>query len=183
VLIVMLAWMVGSCGQAPLAYNGVLLPSPQPRGDIPLPPPAWLIDDTDAILGTLAAGGSSRGHGDPAPIIPKIGHARIRSAQPLVIIVKAESLVQAEATLRPWRMDNTITPLIDSTAHNLTVRMHQEGLFTVLTIDPIHVIGDQLLNIHLTFAAADTWGFYLWQLTPTVQTGLLKARQGLPRPN
>jgi len=100
-----------------------------------------------------------------------------------VIIVKAESLVQAEATLRPWRMDKTITPLIDSTAHKLTVRMHQEGSFTVLTINPTHVISDQLLNVHLTFATADTWGFYLWQLTPTVQTSSLKARQGLRLPN
>ena len=150
----------------PSTYRGVTLPTPQPSGDIPLPPPVWLIVGDQAIPASLAAGGTVRGHFDPAFAIPDIATATLPAEASAVIVVASESFTEFKATVRAWREDGSIVPLLDDTARELNAEIQQQGNLTVFTLEPTGEAGDQLLNVYITFSTENAWGFYLWRLNP-----------------
>ena len=173
----------------PATYNGLPLPTPRPVAGIAGPPPVWLIVGDQAIPPSLAAGGTERGHFDPAQAIPNIATATLPAEASAVIVVASESFTEFKATVRAWREDGSIVPLVDDTARELNAEVQQQGNLTVFTLEPTGDAGDQLLNVYITFPAENAWGFYLWRLnpapaaTPTAtssQSDLAQAREALP---
>ena len=150
---------------APATYNGLPLPTPRPFvAGLSQPPPAWLIVGDQAVIGTLAAGGTSRVHGDPAYAIPGLPTASLPADARAVIVVGSESFKSFKATVRPWSEDGRIVPLYDDTARELKAEVQREGNLTVFTLEPTGDASDQLLNVNITFPVEDGWGFYLWRL-------------------
>ncbi|HKZ83513.1 MAG TPA: hypothetical protein VJ793_07630 [Anaerolineae bacterium] len=152
---------------APATYNGLPLPTPRPaEAGLSQPPPAWLIVGDKAITGTLAAGGTSRVHGDPAYALPDLPTAILPADARAVIVVGSQSFKSFKATVRPWSEDGRIVPLLDDTARELKAEVQREGNLTVFTLEPTGDASDQLLNANITFSVDDAWGFYLWRLNP-----------------
>jgi len=173
VLVALLALMVVvlviSRSQAlPSAYKGLTLPTPRPVEGFTeaLPPPVWLIAGDKAVIGTLAAGGTSRGHADPAYALPDLPIASLLADAPAVIVVGSESVKSFKATVRPWSEDGRIVPLYDDTARELKAEVQREENLTVFTLESTGDAGDQLLNVNITFPVENAWAFYLWRLNP-----------------
>ena len=150
----------------PTTYNGVTLPAPAPVAGFAGPPPVWIIVGDQAVLASLAAGGTSSAHGDPAPVIPNIATVALPTEARAIILVASESFTEFKATVRPWREDGWIVPLFDDTARELNAEIQRQGNLTVFTLEPTGEAGDQLLNVYITFPAQNAWGFYLWRLNP-----------------
>jgi hypothetical protein len=150
----------------PATYNGVPLPMPRPVVGFDGLPPVWLIVGDQAIPPSLAAGGTSREHGDPAYAIPNLPTASLPADARAVIVVGSESVKSFKATVRPWSEDGRIVPLDDETARELKAEVQREGNLTVFILEPTGDAGDQLLNVNITFPVDDSWGFYLWRLNP-----------------
>jgi len=127
-------------------------------------PTAWLIIGDKHVAGTLAAGGTSQWHFDPALTIPEIKTAMLPAQAKVVVAIETNSLKSFTVTVRPWNRDGTIIPLVDGSARQLQVESQDTGSLTTITLDAIGNSDDQLLNVNLTLQ--DQWGFYLWRLNP-----------------
>ena len=105
----------------PSTYKGLALPTLRPVEGFTeaLPPPVWLIVGDKAVIGTLAAGGTSRGHRDPAYALPDLPTSSLPADAQAVIVVGSQSFTSFKATLRPWSEDGRIVPLDDDTAREL----------------------------------------------------------------
>jgi len=150
----------------PNTYHGVTLPRGVGTVTQDAPPLVWLIVGDKAVIGTLAAGGTSRGHGDPAYALPDLPAASLPADARAVIVVGSESFKSFKATVRPWSEDGRIVPLYDNAARELKAEVQREGSLTVFTLEPTGDASDQLLNVNITFSVDDAWGFYLWRLNP-----------------
>jgi hypothetical protein len=127
-------------------------------------PSAWIIIGDQRTLGTLAAGGTSQGHFDAAPILPDIKTAVLPATAKIVIAIDSNSALNITVTVRLWNRDGTIIPLLDGSARKLQIESQGVGSVTRITLEALANGADQLLNANVTFK--DGWGFYLWRLNP-----------------
>ena len=169
---IMVVLLAAACGQSVTSTNTPTIKDTTPEiiqvgHDLPR---VWLIIDNRQLEGTLAAGGSTQGHFDPALTLPNIKTANWPADARPVIAIDSSSVQALTVTVRPWTRDGRIIPLADSSVRQLKIvaenisNAQAMGVTTTITFEAIANVDDQLLNVNVTFK--DEWGFYLWRLNP-----------------
>jgi hypothetical protein len=164
------AWVMllltAACGQSFVVRTTptIQLTVPRIEQDVHGLPGVRLILGDSQFAGTLAAGGTTLWHVDPALSLPNIQTAMLPAQSKVVIAIDSDSVQSFTVTVRPWNRDGTIIPLVDGSSRQLAIEAHQAVGPTILTLEAIGNTDDQLLNINIVFK--DSWGFFLWRLNP-----------------
>ena len=108
-------------------------------------PPVWIISNGAQILGTLAAGGTSKGHFDPSPILPSIAHVDLVANTQEIVLNKPSSIRDFRATIRPWKADGRIIPLEDPSSRELAGQLDISSIRIKLNLSGEHL--DQILSL------------------------------------
>ena len=113
---------------------------------------------------TLATGGTTLWHVDPAVSLPNITAVMLPAQSETGIAIDTDSVRSLSVTVHPWNKDGTIIPLVDGSSRPLRVGFHQAAGSCILTVEAIGNTDDQLLDLTVVFK--DGWGYYLWRLNP-----------------
>jgi hypothetical protein len=163
---VLLLWLIlTACGSSTTPVDTQVGPTQVnadggPQSDLPS---AWIVSHATQILGTLAAGGTTKGHFDPAPKLPDLAQVGLIANSQAIIMIKSSSIQEFKATVRPWKADGTIVPLEDPSAREITGQLDKSTIRIWLNLSGEDM--DQILNIKITFS--EGWGYYLWRIHPT----------------
>jgi len=155
-----------ACGQTFVVTTTPTLQLTTPRIEQPLHdlPGVRLIVGDRQFAGTLAAGGTTQWHVDPAVSLPNIQTAMLPAQSKAVIAIDSDSVQSFTVTVRPWNKDGTIIPLVDGSSRQLQIEARPASGSTNLTLEAIGSTDDLLLNLSIVFKGS--WGFYLWRLNP-----------------
>ena len=154
----------------PTAFQGVPLPLPPPAGGSVVPPPAWLIVDDEAFLGTLGSyetqrtlegGMASVEHADVGGIPAPLAAVTLDRGQSATIIIAADAVPSLEARF--------VDEQNDADAPVLATKREHEGDVPAFGLPAPGNIPNKVLAVSVSFSYADVTGSttYYWRVTST----------------
>jgi hypothetical protein len=162
-LVVIVALATVACGgRGRATYQGIDLPRSTTDDNAP---GAWLVGGERAMPATLAAFNLDGEHADPAYGYPGLEAMKL-GPDGLVIVLDSRDVSQAEVSIREWKVDGRIVPLVAKDLRPLTTQLDAADGLSVLTIGTVPEGGDYLLRLHVIDPNGDV--FYVWRLDTTL---------------